>query len=273
MMFSIVNKIKMRRNVPLAQYTTFKIGGPAEYFLISETKDDLIKGINFAKGKGLPFFILGGGSNILVNDDGFKGIVIKIKNSKIKIKKNSSKSRIIWVETGVRLPDLVRFAVEKGLTGLEWAVGIPGTVGGAVKTNAKAFGGEMKKLVKKTEKNSGVIFSIELEMKKGNSQKSKELVKEVIKKRKETQPIEHFSAGCVFKNPTGQSAGYLIEKAGLKGKRVGKAEISQKHANFIINTGGATAGDVVRLINQTKEKIKEKFGVQLEEEIECIGYK
>jgi UDP-N-acetylmuramate dehydrogenase len=271
-MFSVTNRIKMQKDVPLARQTTFRIGGAARYFFVTETKDDLIRAVEFVKEKELPFFILGAGSNVLVSDDGFDGLAIKIQNSKIKIQNGNSKSKIIYAEAGVNLSDLVWFSIEKGLTGLEWAVGIPGTVGGAVKVNASAFGGEIKSLVKKTEKIDEIILSVELGLEKGNVEKSKKIIREIAKKRKETQPIGHFSAGCIFKNPSFQSAGYLIEQAGLKGKKIGGAMISQKHANFIVNLGDAKAGDVVGLIDLVKRVVKEKFNVQLEEEVEYIGF-
>jgi UDP-N-acetylmuramate dehydrogenase len=255
-------KTKFQENIPLAEYTTFKIGGPAKYFLVAKTTDDLIEAVDFTKSKNLPYFILGGGSNLLISDKGFDGLVIKIPNSKFKIQN----SKII-AEAGVPLGKLVKCSIDAGLTGLEWAVGIPGTVGGAVKVNAACFGGNMKDLVKKVKKIDDIIISVELKLKKGNQEKSKRIIKEFIKKRKQTQPIEYPSAGCIFKNPPGQFAGQLIEQSGLKGKQIGQAMVSEKHANFIINLGGAKANDVLKLINLIKKSVKDKFNLDLEEEI------
>ncbi len=258
---------KIQKNILLAPYTTFKIGGPAKYFFIAKTSEDLIRAVDFAKQKNLPYFILGNGSNLLVSDHGFDGLVIKIQNSKLEIRNSR-----ITAEAGIKLSDLVRFSVENNLTGLEWAIGIPGTIGGAVKVNASAFGKEMKKLVKKVKKIDDVIISVELKLERGNQDKSRELIKEFIKKRKQTQPLGQFCAGCIFRNLEGQSAGQLIDRAGLKGKRINGAMISEKHANFIINSNSAKARDVVKLINLIKERVKEKFNVELEEEIQYLGF-
>ncbi|MFH1461257.1 MAG: UDP-N-acetylmuramate dehydrogenase [Patescibacteria group bacterium] len=263
---------KIQKNVSLAKYTTFRIGGPAKYFSIIKNKDDLIKTVDFAKSKDLPYFILGGGSNLLVSDNGFEGLVIKIQNSKIKIQNENSKFKIIYVEAGARLSDLVKFSIEHSSTGLEWAIGIPGTIGGAVQVKAKAFGSDISQSVKEINKIDQIIFSVVLELEKGNREKSKQLIKEYIQKRKETQPLEYASAGCVFKNPPGQSAGRLIDQAGLKGTKIGQAMISDKHANFIINLGQAQAQDVIQLINLIKQTIKEKYQIELEEEINRLGF-
>jgi len=259
--------IKIQKNIPLAEYTTFKIGGPARYFFVAKTNQDLIKAVEFAQEKKLPFFILGGGSNLLISDKGFAGLVIAINNEHLTVNNN-----VIIAEAGVKLAELIKVSLENNLTGLEWAIGIPGTVGGAVKVNAACFNGEMKGLVKKTKKIDDIIIFVELELKKGSQEKSKEIIKEVIRKRKETQPIGQFCAGCVFKNPAGQFAGQLIEECGLKGKQIGRAMISQKHANFIINLGNAQAKDVKKLIQLIKKSVNKNFKINLEEEIEYLGF-
>ncbi len=277
-----------QKNVLLAPYTTFRIGGPAKYFFVIKNSQDLIKAVDFAKKENLPFFILGGGSNLLISDKGFNGLVIKTENRNYSIKGN----RIIS-EAGARLSDLVNFSVENSLAGLEWAIGIPGTIGGAVKVNASCFGGEMKNLVKKTEKKDNIILSVELELEKGKQKESRKLIKEIIKKRKQTQPIGEFCPGCIFKNTkiaeseakaekliprdivcwdNTVPAGRLIDQAGLKGKKIGGAVVSQKHANFIINSNNAKAKDVIKLIDLIKETIKEKYQIELEEEIEYLGF-
>ena len=262
-----MENIEVKENVSLAEYTTFKIGGPARYFFIAKNKQDLIKAIEFAKNKHLTFFILGGGSNLLVSDNGFKGVVIKIQNQDYRI----DGTRII-TDAGVELNTLVNLSIDNSLTGLEWAIGIPGTIGGAVKVNASAFGQNIKELVKNIKKINKIIISVELDLKKGNKNISQELIKEYTQKRKNTQPLEYASAGCIFKNTSGQGAGRLIDQAGLKGTKVGQAMISEKHANFIINLGGAKSDDVINLIKLVKQTIKDKFNLELEEEIQYLGF-
>ena len=259
--------IKIEENISLAEYTTFKIGGPAKYFVKIKNKNDLIKAMDFAKSKEVPFFVLGGGSNILVNDQGFNGLIILINNKELEIDNN-----IIMAGAGVMLSNLVNFSIDNHLTGLEWAIGIPGTVGGAVKVDAHAFGFNMSDSVKDIKKQNDFIFSVELELKKGNQEESKKLIKEYITKRKTTQPLEYPSAGCIFSNIPGQGAGRLIDQAGLKGTKIGEAMISDKHANFIINLGQAKAEDVIKLIKLIKEKVKDKFNLDLKEEIEYLGF-
>ena len=170
------------------------------------------------------------------------------------------------------LSDLVQFSTKSGLFGLEWASGIPGTVGGAARVNAHAFGSKFSDLVKNIKKENNIILSVELELTKGDKQKSKVLIKEYLEKRKSAQPLEYPSAGCVFRNPEGQFAGQLIDQAGLKGEKNGGAEVSRKHANFIVNRGGAKASDVVGLISLIKETVKDQFGVELKEEIGYLGF-
>ena len=265
--------MKFKRNISLAKHTTFKIGGPAEYFCVANNKEDIIKAVKWAKEKKLPFFVLGNGSNVLVSDKRYKGLVIK---------------------TGKPLFSYIS-------KGLEWAVGIPGTIEGAVYGNAGAFEKSMKDAVESVEvldaetekikvfKNRDcqftyrdsifkrnknlIILSVKIKPKKSNSKK----IKEYLNYKKETQPLNFPSAGSVFKNPClagrqvpGFSAGELIEKCGLKGEKIGKAKISEKHANFIINLGGAKSEDVIKLIKTIKQKVKNKFGIKLQKEIQII---
>jgi len=255
--------MKFRKNVPLKNYTTFKIGGPAKYFFEAKRKEELIEAIKLAKKLELPFFILGGGSNLLVSDKGFDGLVIKF---------------------GQPLSSYVS-------KGLEWAVGIPGTVQGAVWSNAGAFEKSMKDVVKEVEvfdtktekiknfkskdckfgyrdsifkKNKNlIILSVKIKSKKSNRKK----IKQYLDYRKKTQPLNFPSAGSIFKNPRGFFAADLIERCGLRGKRIGKVKISEKHANFIVNLGNGKAKDVKKLIKLAKQKVKSKFGIVLKEEI------
>jgi len=258
----------VKTNTSLKNYTTFKIGGRAKYFFVAKTREDLIKAIKVAKKMKLPFFVLGGGSNLLISDRGFKGLVIKF---------------------GQPLSLYI-------LKGLEWAVGIPGTIQGAVWGDAGAFKKSMKNTVKEVEvfdtktgkvkifknkdcqfsyrnsifrkKKSLIILSVKIKSKKSNIQK----VKQYLEYRKKTQPLKFPSAGSIFKNPPKKTAGYLIEECGLKGKKIGQAQISKKHANYIVNLGDGKARDVKKLINLIKRKVKSKFGVNLEEEIQYLGF-
>lgn len=296
---------KIQRNIPLAPLTTFKIGGPAKYFLKVKNKNELVEAIKWAKKKnlpcrqaglpagqaGLPYFILGGGSNILVSDKGFNGLIIELLIRDCQLLGNK-----ILVGAGMSLAKLVTFSIKNGLTGLEWAVGIPGTIGGAVRGNAGALGHSISEYLEKVKilradkiielknkeigfsyrqsifkRNQDIILEAVLALKKGRAQESKKIIKENIQRRATAHPAQP-SAGCIFKNPKSGSAGLLIQQCGLKGKQIDGAKISQKHANFIVNTGQAKARDVRALIALIKRKVKDKFNIELEEEIKYIGF-
>ncbi len=290
----------IRKDVLLKDYTTFKIGGPAKYFFNAKNKEDLIKAVKIAKELKLPIFILSKGSKVLISDKGVRGLVMKIDINGIKFQENKA-----LVGAGVDLTKLAYLSAEKGLSGLEWSAGIPGTVGGAIYGNAQAFGDRIADLVKETEaldlktlktkkllkkqcrfslkssifkKNKNlIIISVVLELKNGNKKAIKEKIKEHLNYRKKNHPINYPSAGSVFVNPENKDGiihtGSLIEKCGLKGKKIGRAQISKKHANFIINLGGAKAKDVLALIKLAKKKVKKAFGVKLETEVQFIGFK
>jgi len=290
----------IKRNILLKDYTTFKIGGKAQFFFVAKTKEELVKTIRMAKKFKLPFFILGGGSNVLAADEGYNGLVIKTQSAKRKAQSNNLKLKTIYAEAGTPLALVVSEATKNNLTGLEWAVGIPGTVGGAIWGNAGAFKNSMQNIVKKAEvldsktlkiknfknkdckfsyresifkKNSNlIILSVTFQLKKGNKKQIKEKMQECSNYRKGKQPLNLSSAGSVFKNPPGFSAGELVERCGLKGKKVGNVKISEKHANFIVNLGGGKAKDVKKLIKIIKNKVKNKFGITLEEEIRIFSY-
>jgi UDP-N-acetylmuramate dehydrogenase len=257
----------------------------------------------------------------LVSDNGFDGLVIKIQNSRLRPTGGQAK-KIIYAGAGVYLAELIKFSTSKNLTGLEWAIGIPKiTVGGAIVSNAGAFGKSMSEIIQKViildeksqvanynfkdckfgyresvfkHKKNLIILAAEIKLEKGDSKVSREKIREYIKKRKSSQPLEYPSAGSIFKNISFSEilpetlnkcpmleefreagkvpAGWLIEAVGLKGKKIGQAQISEKHANFIINTGNARAEDVIILISLTKQKVRNKFGLQLMEEIEYVGF-
>jgi len=307
---------QIKERIPLKGYTTFKIGGPARYFFVAKSKEDLKNGILWAKKKKLSFFILGAGSNVLFSDKGFNGLVIKLQNTQYEIRNTN-----VIAGAGVPLQKLVLEAVKKGLSGLENLAGIPGTLGGAIWGNAGAFGREIGDLVEEVKvldvrgsklevkklkkedckfgyrnsifkrRKNWIILEATLELKKGNKKEIEEKIKEILKLRKEKQPLELPCAGSVFKNVPIKKvpkkiqekfnekikngflpAGVLIEAAGLKGFQIGGAKISEKHANFIVNLGGAYAKDVWKLIQKIKKEVKRKFKINLEEEIKLAGF-
>jgi UDP-N-acetylmuramate dehydrogenase len=286
--------MKLKENVSLSKYTSFKIGGNAKYLTEAKDKKDIIEAVKFAKENKINFYILGAGNNVLAQDEGYNGLIIAIRNSKFEINNFE-----ITAEAGALLKDLVASAAKSSLSGLEWAEGIPASVGGAVFGNAQAFDSNMAKTVKevealdlkdlkikkfsneqchfsekssifKTNKNL-IILSVVLELKKGDRKEIEKIAKEHLERRKQRHPLNFPSAGSVFVNQPGREpSSYLIEKAGLKGSKVGSAQISEKHAGFIINVGGAKAEDVLKLIKIIKKEVKNKFNISLEEEIQII---
>jgi len=323
---------KIQKNVILAPYTTFRIGGPAKYFSEANSIEEIKELCKWARKKNVPVLALGGGSNILISDKGFEGLVIKIKNSKFKIK-----SSRVYADAGVPLAKIVAEAANAGLSGLEWAIGIPGTIGGAINGNAGAFGksiGELVEIVEALEINGHqiqnskfkiqnyksklkikrlmnkdcgfgyrksifkrnpdlIILSAIIRLKKGSKEEIQKAIQKNAQQKRESNPVG-FSAGCYFKNIGWEeagnkekiiskfpelarfkekpkiSAGFLIEKAGLKGKKIGGAIISEKHANFVINIGNAKAKDVIKLTNLMKEKVRKRYGFDLEDEVVAI---
>jgi len=284
---------KIKENVSLLPFTTFKIGGKARYFFSAKNKEDIIEALKISKEKDIPFFILGNGSNLLVSDKGFSGMIIKMDNNSFEIK-----GSLIKAQAGVSLKDLVKASSLNSLSGLEWAAGIPGSVGGAVRGNAGAFGESMADITKEVvaidsssletlsfgncnfayresifKGNSNLIIIEALfELKKGNLEEINDRIKKNLSYRKERHPLDFPSAGSVFKNPEGFSAAKLISECGLLGKKIGKAQISKKHPNFIINLGGAKDKDVLSLIDLAKKEVKNKFGVDIKEEIKTLGF-
>ena len=330
--------IKIQKNISLSKYTSFKIGGPARYFCVVENANEIKEALEFAEENKLKVFVLGGGSNLLISDEGFPGLVMRIQNSKFKIQNSN-----IICGSGLSLMKLVNESVRNNLTGLEYLAGIPGTVGGAIVNNAGAFGGCVGDVVEEVEvcwlhslhrsgavepkcvafahglhsptglwsqqqcqfkyrnsifkeKKKYIILSATLKLEKGNQDESKKKIAKILKSRKEKQPLEYPSAGSVFKNPVVEDqylkdlikeypelkniaknntipAGWLIEQVEeLKNKKIGGAMISEKHCNFIVNFDNAKAEDVIILISLIKQKIRMRFGIQLREEIEYIGF-
>lgn len=285
---------KVKKNEILADYTSFKIGGPVDLFYEAETEEDLVSVFKAVREFGIPYFVLGGGSNILIGDKGFRGIVIKVKNKGIKIQEENGKYKVI-VQAGEMVSDLLSELSEHSLAGLEFMAGIPGTVGATVACNAGAWQRSLSEAVIKVKVltkdceikwidkencmfdyrtstfkgGDDLILAVELELAKGDKTAIDEQIGINLEKRK-AQPREP-SAGSIFINPKPLKSGALIEECGLKGTQIGGAKISEKHANFIVNTGGAKASDVIALINLAKEKVKEKFNIDLQEEVVRMG--
>jgi len=307
---------KIQKNILLAPYTTFRIGGPAKYFSEASSTKEIKELCKWAEKENVPVLALGGGSNVLISDKGFNGLVIKIQNSKFKIQN----SKII-ADAGVPLAKIVAEAAGAGLSGLEWAIGIPGTIGGAINGNAGAFGRATSEAVEEVEafdilehsvKNFKkedcrfgyrksifkrnpdlIILSAIIRLKNGSKEEMRKAIQKNARQKKESNPVG-FSAGCYFKNIGWEeigikkdliakfpelkkfadkpkiSAGSLIENVGLKGKKIGGAVISEKHANFIINVGNAKAKDVINLANLVKEKVRKRYGFDLEDEVVAV---
>ncbi len=279
-------------DAPMSKRTWMKIGGPADFFIEPANKDDLVGLVNYFNAQHYPWIILGKGSNILVSDDGFRGAVISIENSLSHI---YIKDNLVVAEAGARLTKFVDFCVQHSLAGVEMLAGIPGTVGGAVVMNAGAHGGETADHIVEVEvfrngqlqkipkvqgefgyRRSGfindIVISATFELGKGNKEQLAEKRRELILRRNNTQPLEYPNLGSMFKNPPNAYAAQLIEQAGLKGKRAGDAQISEKHANFIINLGNAKATDVLKLIDLIKRTVYQNSGVSLELEIKLVGF-
>lgn len=280
---------------PMAVHTTFRIGGPADCFLQLENTEQLIKVQKYLSQVEVPFFVLGNGSNLLVSDEGYHGVILQIGQRMSKIEVNDC---VITAQAGASLAQTARTAMEHGLTGLEFASGIPGTVGGGVVMNAGAYGGEMSQAViqvnvvnsqgeimeldndtmefgyrtSSVKGNSLTVTEVIFKLQRGNREEIKAKMDELAARRREKQPLEYPSAGSVFKRPRGYFAGKLIMDAGLRGYQCGGARVSDKHCGFIVNVGGATAWDVRDVIREVQERVKERFNVNLETEVLFLGW-
>ncbi|MFA5793250.1 MAG: UDP-N-acetylmuramate dehydrogenase [Candidatus Gracilibacteria bacterium] len=296
--------MEIQKNHLLAPYSTYQIGGNADYFLEANTAQEVVDGLKFAKEDGLKVVVFGGGSNILFDDSGFRGLVVRVRSSGLHVE-----GERIFADAGVSMAKLVKLAEESSLTGLEAWNGLPGTVGGAVRGNAGCFGTEIKDVLEKAtlympeEKSASlqvgesarakikevtkdfldygyrssfvkshpgvIVLSAVFLLKKGDSQEIHKKMMETAKNRILKQPAGP-STGSFFKNPEGASAGKLIEDCGLKGKIIGKAQISPMHANFFMNLGGANSKDIIALAELAESQVKEKFGITLEREVAVI---
>lgn len=321
----------LKEHEPISKHTNFRIGGPARWLAEVRTEEELVRAIQLAKENQVPFFVMGGGSNLLASDEGFSGLVLKMAMRNIRIlpepvegnslrPSTSSGRKRVCAEAGALSSALARATAEAGLAGLEWAISLPGTVGGAIRGNAGCHGGEMSDHlvsirlfrdgsvveVSKAELSFGyressikqskdVILAATFELALGDSNTLKQKMDGFLAKRKASQPLYAGSAGCIFKNVevnsvdlerlkkeadipedmlrSGKiSAGWLIEQLDLKGKSIGGAKISEEHGNFILNTGKATASDVVQLIAMAKMYARDRFGIVLKEEVEYLGF-
>ena len=282
----------VERDYPLARHTSFNIGGPAEFFVEAVQPELLVAECH---RRGVPYLLLGAGTNVLVADSGVEGLVIRCVNREWRVDRNR-----VFAQAGLKMMRLARICADHDLTGFEWAIGVPGTVGGAVYQNAGCWGTELVEVLSAAEGicadgrryhwspadlelgyrtsalragslHGAVVAGVWLDLRRGDGQAARRQMAHWVAQRTRTQPIRSKNCGSVFKNPTGDSAGRLVEAAGLKGAGEGAAQVSEQHANFIVNRGGAMAADVDRLIRRIQLEVLERFGVALETEVELVG--
>ena len=292
--WNLLGKDRVLVDEPMKRHTTFRIGGPADFFLLPSTVDEVRGILEICREEELPYFILGNGSNLLVSDKGYRGVIIQLYRnfSNISVEGNE-----ICASSGALLSQIAAAARNASLTGFEFAGGIPGTLGGAVFMNAGAYGGELKDVLKEAvvmteqgeiltlpvekldmgyrtsriKKAGYLVLEARLVLEQGDMDKIRDITKDLTEKRVSKQPFEYPSAGSTFKRPEGYFAGKLIMDAGLRGYQVGDAQVSEKHCGFVINKGNATAADVLTLIENVREKVQEQFGVTLEPEVKFLG--
>jgi UDP-N-acetylmuramate dehydrogenase len=279
----------------MSRHTTFRVGGPAAFYLQPQAEQEVPDAIRFAKERNMEFCVIGKGSNLLVSDSGYPGVIIEIGSEMGEVP--VFKETDVVVPAGISLAKFASLLAENGLAGFEFAAGIPGTIGGAVSMNAGAYGGEIKDVIKYAtvltengdkislqkdelelayrssviQKKHYTVVSAAFSFEKGNAEDIRKKMRELGCKRREKQPLEYPSAGSTFKRPEGHFAGKLIEDAGLRGYCIGDAQVSSKHCGFIVNRGSATASEIYALINEVRRKVKEQFGVELEPEVKMLG--
>ena len=279
---------------PMSRHTTFRVGGEAQCFVRISDKEQLKKLIPYLRQIEVPYFILGNGSNLLVSDKGYEGVILQIGN---KMNTITVEGTHIRAQAGALLSQIAKCAYDKGLTGFEFASGIPGSIGGGVGMNAGAYGGEMKQVVESVlvmdiqgeilelsgesmefgyrtsiiKNRPFIVLEVCLKLEQGNKERIASDMEELAQKRREKQPLEYASAGSTFKRPEGYFAGKLIMDAGLRGYSIGGAQVSDKHCGFVVNTGRASATDVAEVISEVQERVKDKFGVSLETEVIFLG--
>lgn len=277
---------------PLGKYTSFRIGGPADYYLEPADKNDVAEIVGYLRRNGIPYTVIGRGSNLLVSDDGIRGAVINFEAGLNSIRMDND---LVVVDAGMTLARFVDFCIQRGLKGVEMLPGIPGTIGGAVMMNAGAYGGEISnhlvdvevlrdgRIIRVKKEDAGfsyrrsgfaadIILGASFRLPLGDLAETIKTRRELLLKRNQSQPLNLPNSGSMFKNPQGTHAAKLIEEAGLKGKRIGNAQISEKHANFIVNLGGATARDVLALIDAARAGVYARTGIRLELEVRLVGF-
>lgn len=285
-----IPKDKIRCDEPMAEHTTFRIGGPVKYLVEPENAQQLTQVLRMLQAEEVPYFILGNGSNLLVSDEGYDGVVVKIGPAMSRIQVEGTR---ITADAGALMSQVARAALKHGLTGLEFASGIPGTLGGGIVMNAGAYGGELSQVVRQVTVLTGqgdirvldnasmdfgyrhsivkeeqwIVTEIVMELQNGDKTQIQATMEDLAARRRDKQPLEYPSAGSTFKRPEGYFAGELIMKAGLRGYQVGGARVSDKHCGFVVNMGGATAKDVHAVITDVQDKVREVFGVELEPEV------
>ncbi len=289
---NIINEKNILINEPMSKHTTFKIGGNADYYICPESTEELVKIIDAFKSNSIPCMVIGNGSNLLVSDKGIDGGVISTE----KLTCMTVSGECIYADSGVKLSVLASEATKNSLSGLEFAAGIPGTVGGGIFMNAGAYDGEIKNIVDFVrvfrdgkiidltpdmcffgyrssifQSTDDILLGASFKLTPGNREEISLKIHELNSRRKLKQPLEFPSAGSVFKRPDGHFAGKLIEDSGLRGFSIGGAQVSEKHCGFIINKGGATANDVIELIKHIKTSVYIRYGVKLQEEIRLTG--
>ena len=296
--YDALTQLTAEKNVltdePMKKYVTFRVGGAADYFVSPESAEEVQKIILLCKEAGMPYYILGNGSNLLVSDHGYRGVIIQIYKSMSEV---SVKGELVTAQAGALLSAIAAKAAEESLTGFEFASGIPGTIGGAAVMNAGAYGGEMKDVLEqvtvltkegelltlpreelemgyrtsRVARNQYIVLDAVIRLTHGEQKQIRETMNELKEKRTTKQPLEYPSAGSTFKRPEGYFAGKLIEDAGLRGFQVGGAQVSEKHCGFVINKDNATAAEVRELIRQVSERVKANSGVTLEPEVKMLG--
>lgn len=290
----ILPEERIRTDEPMKMHTTFRVGGPADYFLMPESPEEVQKLIRLCKKEEVPFYVIGNGSNLLVSDQGYRGVILQIYRNMSQIRVEGN---VLKAQAGALLSAIAARAYENSLTGFEFAAGIPGTIGGASVMNAGAYGGEMKDVLRKVTvlSGDGEIFDIskeemelgyrtsiiskkgyitleaEIELTPGKQEEIKAVMDDLRTRRTTKQPLEYPSAGSTFKRPEGYFAGKLIQDSGLAGYQVGGAQVSEKHCGFVINKEHATAADIDSLMKQVSAIVKDKFGVTLEPEVKKLG--
>ena len=291
---NVIAKDSILIDAPMSRHTTFRVGGPADFFVTPKAKEEVRDVIRICKEAGMPYYIIGNGSNLLVSDAGYRGVIVQIYKEMNEVKVEGD---LVKAQAGALLSGIAAKALGAELSGFEFASGIPGTIGGACVMNAGAYGGEMKDVLESVTVLTGegkiielgrnelelgyrtsviakkgyIVLGAVLKLERGDGEKIKTYMDELKEKRVTKQPLEYPSAGSTFKRPEGYFAGKLIEDAGLRGFQVGGAQVSEKHCGFVINRDHATAADIMELMRQVQIRVKENSGVDLEPEVKRLG--